>query len=466
MLIIPPTVEEALIGPADLPVTDQGPKGWFRVIDKFVDTLSDFENTHKFKRLVPREVFVVPRWVGDTIQAGTCNMECFNKYFLNKAAPQLATKYKEFIIPMKVGHKHQKMSHQVWGAIHVKLWSLTITCSWSAELGLKAGVEDNIEDFVNLLLGRFDNFASFDTPAKWSWRWTDVRRNPALVGAKKTATVMCWWIWRFWKGGEIGYLHCPLTPIIENWLHSIHDCQPCSKRLDELVEGGPRGTKGTITGEDVVEALSNANQKLTHRSLSKDVLNEREASDWWASSNRWTVPKPSDHYRILSQNVDGWSEKIAEPLWSIAHMLHVDTLMLQDIRWSVKQQSNLQEFGSSSFTGTSDRWSWAVPHKLEGKVMGGTAVITTGVWAARTIKKGCDPRGWGRYSYQVLEGREGSKCVMVVLYTPCSSNEGTNGLWSRFQSILREDKSSISLNPWVGTSSNQTFYRTTWKVPR
>ena len=50
---------------------------------------------------------------------------------------------------------------------------------------------------------------------------------------------------------------------------------------------------------------------------------------------------------------------------------------------------------------------------------GGTAIVSDGDWSNRTVKRGQDPSGMGRWSFIIVEGKQNTKLMIICGYRCC-----------------------------------------------
>ena len=139
---------------------------------------------------------------------------------------------------------------------------------------------------------------------------------------------------------------------------------------------------------------------------------------------------------IMGLNMAGWGESLDRmTLWSHMAACRTMIMVLYDHRRQECQRLNMQNEIEIGWTGTCSEHKIAWSHAMaKNKNIGGITIAVHPAIAryARNFDKGCDPRGWGRWTAIELHGRK-RKTIIIGTYAPTANNDedASNSMWQR-----------------------------------
>ena len=159
--------------------------------------------------------------------------------------------------------------------------------------------------------------------------------------------------------------------------------------------------------------------------------------------------KENEDLRITFQNINGFGRETknnkSEEIRQFIEEFNVDvcTLAEMNVNWKlVGKKNTISDITRGWFDNQRIKTSYNHHDKYGSKHQpGGTAVISRGETALRVIQRGEDKRFMGRWSWQLLRGKEGIKLRIIALYFPNSTKHfGHKKVYVQQQRVLLAQK--------------------------
>jgi hypothetical protein len=149
------------------------------------------------------------------------------------------------------------------------------------------------------------------------------------------------------------------------------------------------------------------------------------------------IEPPVHTFRCYVQNVNTMSTEGDWMQWKAAteeiNSMNTGCFMFQEMNldWTKERIAHVSHILRMSSSATTRQVSFCASTSDESTSTsiqrGGTAIGILDRWAGRVTEKGTDTSGLGRWSYQILTGRNGRRVVFVSAYRVCINNVNNAG---------------------------------------